>query len=345
MIVWMLLIMYLFALRLVIGSLAKEKKKYFLTGAFVGIVFVMGSRYPAYPAPYADLESYYNLYERSIYSSIEDLQSESRADLGYVLLNKVMAMAVPWPQFILFAEAIICVGAVVYFVYKYSNDVFLSMMFYVTLGTMVFHLTGFRQSIAMSTCLFAVELARQKRLLWFIATVLLATTFHKTAVVFLPLYAVVGLRLTVLHFSLVGTCMVLGTIFAALLVPVANEMLEMEYSVEYIGNPIGGAVPIMVNIIAIALSTFFANRGRERTCLHMTIIGLIIYIFRYVALPFERVSFYFSVAVIVVLANGICSVRNRDISRVLYAFSVFCCIVLFLYRAAISDWGNYRFYW
>ena len=344
--VWMLLILYLIVLRVAVGLLAGDTgKKLFLTGAFVGIVVVMGLRYPAYPYPSTDLQSYYALYEECIHSSVLDVMTDSRIEGGYIRLNKAMAMVIPWPQFIFFAEAIMCVGAVMYFVYKNSDDVFLSIIYYVTLGQMIFHLTGFRQSIAMSVCLFAVEFAKGRRLFCFIATVLLAAVFHKTAVVFLPFYALSGHKLTARNLGLAVTCMALGVAYAAQLVAIANKMFGLEYAGEYVGNRFGGAVPILITIIALTLSAWSPNRKRDYACVSMTVIGLSIYVIRYVALPFERISFYFSAALIIVLANGITSVRDREASRLLYAGSVLCCIVLFLYRAAGSEWGPYRFFW
>ena len=164
MIVWAALIAYLMILKFTMGKLANDKKrKRFLIFSSIPIILIMGLRYPEYEVVY-DLAGYYFFYELSSQLPLGLLFESSRLEPGYVLLNKILATIVPWPQFILFAVAIICVSGFSYFIYRNSKDPFLSLIFYVTLGAMTFQLTAFRQAIAITICVLSIELIKKKAL-------------------------------------------------------------------------------------------------------------------------------------------------------------------------------------
>lgn len=69
-----------------------------------------------------------------------------------------------------------------------TEEPMVATMAFVALGMYLHALIFWRQFAAMAILTFYFRFIRERRLLPFLATVLLAMTFHKVAVVFLPLY-------------------------------------------------------------------------------------------------------------------------------------------------------------
>lgn len=344
MIVWITLITYLLILKLILGKLTSDqKRKKFLLISSIPIILVMGLRYPHYGVVY-DLEVYYSFYNKSIELPLGLLFKSTRLEPGYVLFNKLLATIIPWPQFILFAVAIICVSAVSYFIYKNSRDPFLSVIFYVTLGTMMFQLTGFRQAIAMSICLVSTEFIKKKELLNFLILVFLACTFHKTAIVFFPFYYLANRPKTLIHNFLSILVFIVSILFAGSITQFGNELLDMNYG-KYIGNKWGGLVPITIYVVALILSGINSKKIDDKLTFNMSFIGLTIYCMRYTTLALERISFFYTPGVIILLPNAIVKLRNIRLRSVLYLFAIILAISLFIYRLNSSEIGAYRFFW
>ena len=163
MLVWAGMLVAVLMIKWVYGDLDSDrKKKKFLYLSAAVIIFIVGSRFASQKG-LGDINNYYRLYERMPEVEFEDLFSASAMEPGYLLLNKLLSMVSPWPQTILYAEAFICVAFSFRFIYKFCPDVFLGVLGFLSQGLFVFELTAFRQGIAISLCLFAVEFVEKKK--------------------------------------------------------------------------------------------------------------------------------------------------------------------------------------
>lgn len=342
--VWLGLVAFLFLLRLFLGRLDTKKRqgKYLLFSG-IAVAAVMGLRFPAYAVVY-DLRSYADFYALIGRVPWESIFTISKFEYGYVLLNKLLASVAPWPQTILIIEALVCVFAIGWFIYKNSNYPFQAMLFYVTFGTMAFQLTAFRQSFAMSICLLSIETIKQRRLAPFVLMVLLASTFHVSAIAFLVVYPLANRRptftgsLTYLALVIAG---VLGAGFATLL---GNSLFGMSYG-QYIGSTYGGLVPITIFLLTIGMSIWRRSRLTSWVGLNMTVLSLAIYVMRYTTLALERVSFYFTPGVVVALPDAISSLEDANLRAAVQVVAISLALALFVYRLFTSEWALYRFFW
>lgn len=112
----------------------------------------------------------------------------SRYEIGYKLFYKFVLLFTDNQQVLLAVIAIMCIFPVGYFIYKNSKMPFLSFFIYVTLNYYSFTFSGVRQAIAISLILLSYNFIKQRKLFKFTLLILLATSFHKTALFFLPAY-------------------------------------------------------------------------------------------------------------------------------------------------------------
>lgn len=342
--VWLGLVAFLFLLRLILGRQdTKKKQRKYLIVSGLAVATVMGLRYPAYAVVY-DLRSYADFYAAIGRVSWDSIFTVSGFEYGYVLLNKLLVSVVPWPQTILIVEALVCVFSIGWFIYKNSNYPFQAMLFYVTFGTMAFQLTAFRQSFAMSICLLSVEMIKRRRLVLFMLMVLLASTFHVSAIAFLVAYPLANRRPTFTGSLTYLALVVLGVLGAGLATLLGNSLFGMRYG-GYVGSTYGGLVPIAIFGLTIGITIWRRRRLSNWVGLNMTVLGLAVYVMRYSTLVLERVSFYFTSGVTVALPDAISSVEDSSLRTALRLAVVSLAVAYFAYRLLTSEWGIYRFFW
>jgi hypothetical protein len=109
------------------------------------------------------------------------------SDVGFILLVKVLTILGLDFRFLLFLQALLYIVAITFIIKKYSKIPVMSYWLFMTFGFFIFA-TTMRQAIAISFTLLAYHLIREKRMVLFILCVLLASSFHLTALIFLPAY-------------------------------------------------------------------------------------------------------------------------------------------------------------
>lgn len=342
--VWIALLGFLFLARVLLGRQdTKRRQAQYLAATGAAVAAVMGFRYPHYDVV-SDLSTYVRFYERMIWTPWNSIFDIGEFEWGYVLANKLLSTVVPWGQFIVIAEAAFCVYCVARFIYKNSEYAFQGMLFYVTIGAMSFQLTGFRQGIAMSICLLAIEHVKARRPVAFVLVVLLAATFHQTALVFLPAYFLISRRPTFTKSVLWLMMMVAGVLSATAIAGIGNRLFDREY-VGYIGSTYGGLVPILIYAGVVLVSLWRRGKLSSPVGLNMTMLGLAIYVMRYATLVLERIAFYFTQGVVISLPEAINAEADARLKTVLRLGAISGALALFIYRVSVSEWGVYRFFW
>ena len=348
MVVWIALLIWITLVKVYLGKLfSDKKKKLFLLLSGIGLIFVMGARY-ADPSMRGDLNNYARMYLNMRKIPWNEVLLNSDIEPGYLLLNKICSVVFPWTQSIVFIEAIICVYFMLRFIYLNSDDVYLAVLMYLAQGLFIFELTGFRQAIAISICLYSIEFVKKKKVFAFFITIALACSFHTTALVFLPIYFIANFRPSLKTGILYG----IGYYFLLRMIPDlllwGSDLTGSDYSKSSSwGNFTGPAINIVIYILSMWL-LFRENKPIYEMVnwkWNMTILGLIVYLLRFISLPFERISFYFSASTIVSIPDRIIPVFSDNSKKVAYILLALSLSFLFLYRIQSTAGTVYRFFW
>lgn len=113
-------------------------------------------------------------------------------DPGYFLLLKIIQVFIPEFQLYLLAFAAFFFFALGRLFYRYTSnnyEVLLGVALYQCLFYSFFSITGLRQTFATAFLLLAVPYVLDRKFLKFILLVLIAGTQHKSALLFIPFYA------------------------------------------------------------------------------------------------------------------------------------------------------------
>jgi len=173
-----------------------EKLRKILVAAYLGIVFLV----ILIPAAIRNVSGYdYNLYAGWYYDILfKDyywIMNWSR-EKGFAVPIKILSVVFSsdWqPMFVIIA-LVVAVGIVLY-IYKNSNLAYVSVAAFFTLGTYYNSLNFMRQTIAAIIVTFALSYVASKQFLRFLVLVLLASCFHYSALIMIPFYFILRIRL------------------------------------------------------------------------------------------------------------------------------------------------------
>lgn len=119
-----------------------------------------------------------------------------RSDLeyGYQLLEYSILKFTHNYFWLFFVSSVIVVGSYLYIFRKKSEDYLLSVIIFVSFGFYLFYFNGLRQGIAMAIVALATPYLINKNFLKYTLIIILASSFHKSALIMLLFYLIIHLK-------------------------------------------------------------------------------------------------------------------------------------------------------
>ncbi len=323
----------------------RKQKAYFYLICGAVMLVTMGLRH--YSLGSIDTQNYYNAMVRAIRSRTwSEYYEPDRYEVGIQAFMYILSRFFKDPQWLLISTSLLFITSIFYFVDRNSDDIPMSISIYISFSLFAFHLQGMRQSIAMCICLFAYEQAKKRKFIPFLAIIAVAVLFHKTAILFLPVYYICRMRCSNKTIGAMLAISAAVLLFASEVTAIANFLFDTDY-----GNPVesGGIITLMINILIIALILFADSdikKGNERTpLLFLLMLSTLCYAFRYVGANLaERVAYYFifSQMVLIPRTSKIVVAKQRGLYKmIVLALS----IAFFAYHLSGTTFVPYRFFW
>lgn len=327
-------------------GLKKEtnKKTYiFICGFLIFLFLAVRSRFVGS----TDTQHYYDVMSKAIKAKKWDnFYDPNLYEAGFQFFVFLLSRVFKDPQWIIVISTAIYVGAICYFIYKNSDDATLSIVMYICLGLMTFQMQGMRQAIAMALCLFAYECAKNKKIIPFILWCALATSIHRTAIVFLVVYPVVQLKYNYINLTILFIGSILVLLLSNSIVALGNFIFDEHYT-----NlaEAGGYIATLIYILILLFYMLFAERiimdKQSVGIFYVVFIGFICYVLRYTgAQAAERISYYFMFGQSMLLPKilNVFSGKDRKIVKIVVYILI---IALFAYRLNGSVVVPYEFFW
>lgn len=273
-------------------------------------------------------------------------------EIGYLVYNKIVSCFSDNPQFFLAITALVCVGSVSYVIYKYSSNIFLSFLVYVSLGLFIFSFSGLRQAMAISISLIGMRFIVNRKKWHYLMAVLLAMSFHTSSIVLFFVWPLCQRKMK-------ESMLVLSLILVIALIPVLKIILETALSVIGIYSldiNEGQAITMFfVYFALLAASIFFKpkyNDDLHRANLFSFYRWMILLAVFCQSLGFidsgylTRIGLYFSIYFCLYLPellNGL----KKDLRSISYPIIVVL-FIAFFYLTTIDGYLNvvpYSFFW
>ena len=305
---------------------------------------------------HGDLIGYRARYEELLpntsYSSLFNQWSNGNLkDFGFYAWSKFFAaIGISTEVWFAIIAAIFCI-CYSYFTCKYSADPFTSLLT-VLLFYYSFTFTGLRQTMALAVIFIAYTFMLEKKPIKFVITVLIASAFHSSALIFLPAYLIarlkIGIKQPIMVVISLAVALFAPGIFRTLIERLAwNEALEGYAYGETSLSWAGYIIQLCIFIFCMAFRTNIKGKGSKElskidAILNCFTIGLCIQGFASTIAEAFRLSFFFGIGSVVLIPNIISEQPQGRNKTILFWIVLAVLLAYMIWKKAFFD---YSYFW
>ena len=313
---------------------------FFLIGALRNITFLF------------DTVGYVDRYLAIPYRTLGELWSNSYRNVGkdpffYFFAKIISMLGIGYQGWLAILIGIFCI-AMFYVIYKYSDEAFLSIVVFVSLGYFTFGLTGLRQSLAFSFILFSYQYLRERKLYPFLVLIFFAAIFHSSSLIFVIAYPIANMKINWKQVSGVSAAIVISYFFAGFFRRIVSTLgwtdIIKGYAEREITLSIAG---FLLQLVILLFCLYYKKNVLEKdekdiVLYNLLFLGLTFQGFAIVIAEMFRVSMYFSIFSIILIPKAIMSEKDGKTKQMIYFF-VFLALVLYLFYQKTG--AGYTFFW
>jgi len=266
-------------------------------------------------------------------------------DPGYDVFVKITQFFFSDYNAYLFLVAVIITGLMARWIYRYSSDVLLSFLIYSVLFFAFFALTGIRQSIAAALIVFlGYDLIVKRKLWWFLVLAIVASTIHKSAIIFTIFYFIHQIRLSRSQYIYVMLVLPVLFLFKDPLSAFFKSIAGLEEYGVYEEAGTYNFTVLMLLIGAVVLWRYdkiIKNSPLSFSLINAYLLSMFFLPLTFVNPSAMRVVMYFSVFLMLLIPEIIRTFGRRD--RLVAYFSIVA-VLIFMFIRANSE-RSYLFFW
>lgn len=322
-------------------------------GAFLFLISAMKvidgrSDLANYAAKYRLMQLYWTAQE-----IIELWQQGGVKDVGFFLFGEFLS-ELGFTDYGWMAVIALLFGVgVAWFIYGNSAKPVLSLMLLMTLDIFYFSLSGLRQTMALSIVMLWSYRYMLDRKPWkFLLSVVIASFFHFSAVLFLPAYFIVTWKIGWKQAALVFSLLVIYFLF-----PGAVRWFLVEFawseSVSAYATRTGGLTwsGVIIYLCILVFCLFFRNETtltpylkwrRVDAFINCMVVGLCLQILSTMIAEAFRMAYYYNVCCIAVVPNLVVENKRESNHSTMYILLALCLVAYMLWSKAYFD---LRFFW
>lgn len=259
-----------------------------------------------------------------IFGAINTTGEQTHVEKGYELLNKTIGAYTTDYTFLFAACAIITMGFFIFTMKEHSAEFTLSVYLFITLGYFFYSMNSIRHFIALSIYLFALRYMKQQKFLPFLAFILLAATFHKIALIAIPLYFLLTRKFKFSYYVIIAIFLAIA---AVLNKQILNIIFTFVYQA-YKGSVYNVYSFSIFNVLLSGLATFFAiayykpllekHKGNI-ILINAAIFMLLFYLFcGWIPTP-TRIGHFGTILFVLLFPEAISCEKNKKVRTLYYA--------------------------
>lgn len=293
-----------------------------ITVFFTSYIILLGLRDSAVGI---DARSYINNYFLRFRGySWSDLIHNNADELGFTLLTKFISVLSSSPQLYLFFVAAISVIPLMYLYRKEARDALLCCAFFLISLLFEAFFSALREGVALGLVAPAYYFTKNKKLIPFVITVLLASTFHLSALILFLLYPIYHAKITIKWLWFVVPIMYLvyrynSVIFNTMLVTMGGK-----YANKYLiyGYEATGQYGLLILFVLISVYCFVMMDEKQADnddigFRNILLLATALQLFAPLHVLASRMNYYFIIFIPIALTrtNAICKRRYWQIAK------------------------------
>lgn len=193
----------------------------------------------------------YNNFKESIF------KMETSIEIGYLFLQQIASLFSDNYWSILTTIAVVSIVPIYYIIKELSYNTTLSIFIYFTLGIYLLFFNAGRQGIAVSIASVGIIYILERKLLWFLVCIFIASLFHRTALIMIPFYFILVLPYSTRNLILFTIIGFFSFYFLSTILGFLSPEVESRYAIYEDRGATGGFLLatffILVSILLIVL--------------------------------------------------------------------------------------------
>lgn len=293
-----------------------------ITVFFTSYIILLGLRDPTVGI---DARSYINNYFLRFRGySWSDLIHNNADELGFTILTKFIGVLSSSPQVYLFLVAAISVIPLMYLYRKETRDALLCCAFFLISLLFEAFFSALREGVALGLVAPAYYFTKNKKIIPFVFTVLLASTFHLSALILFLLYPIYHAKITIKWLWFVVPIMYLvyrynSVIFNTMLVTMGGK-----YANKYLiyGYEATGQYGLLILFVLISVYCFVMMDEKQADnddigFRNILLLATALQLFAPLHVLASRMNYYFIIFIPIALTrtNAICKRRYWQIAK------------------------------
>lgn len=329
----------------------KKRLSLFLILSFAVLFFISAFR-GDFTMDYVGYEDIYNRYLNFSISDIFTGRVSSYPEIGYVIFQYVIKTIFGSPLFIFVFSTILILVSHMGEIHRNFPNHLLPLIIFVEMGNYYTSFNVMRQIMAVAIVIWGIRYIEQRKFIKYAIVIIIAATFHTSAIFMLPMYFLLNLRLGKLGVLVFigGTAVVM--IFLPQIVTLISKFYWDWYDIDGLlssgygyKNIVG---PAFLSVIPISLHLLGDKNTDDRhniwingtyVYLALTILGLRVSMV-------SRIAMFFSIFAILAFTKAIYDIREKmSESNTRTVLSVGVVALILLYGFVVKEGSGYDPYY
>ncbi len=239
-------------------------------------------------------------------------------EIGFVVFTKAISLLTHNPDIYFLIISAFCLSIAMVFIGLNSKIPWLSVLLYVNFYFFYMSMNFLRQTMAISFILIGWEFMKRKKFWVFLIFLIIAATFHKTALIMLPIYFFVKIYPSKKLILFYGYGLLIFYISSNGIIELLTSFFYSDYknSIFLTGLPIVYSI-LPATILAVAIlfrNRLIENDERNRYYIHFAYITVFLMLLMSRHAVFERLSYYTFIFIILLVPEIVYDIRQKFIN-------------------------------
>lgn len=320
--VYNLLILFILVGGVLLCEIRKSKRNniIFLVLSSLAMIVVAYLRADTVGIDYKQYEAYFYQVHDGGWNFLISPANGYRIEPGYSLLNYFVSLFTRDVHIFMLVVAVLVVTLTAVLLYRVSPIPWIGMFVFASFGFYGNSLSFIRQCIAIAVYLYSIEYIKKKKFVPYLLIILLASTFHKSMLIMVPVYFIA--RIPVSWKSLL-TWSGLAAAVVALSWPIFN--LVTKYVYQYYATNQGlyymmgrdwqtAAIPVATTAVILILKPFILRRDQTNTVLiNLSVFSGLLYLMTCQHFLFQRFGMMFFTTVVLLIPELFASIGVESV--------------------------------
>lgn len=332
-------------------TLSKYNKRipsyFFIIPSFLMLFFISTFR-GDFTTDYKNYTNLFGLYNR--YSFTDLLNAGFQNEIGFIYFNRILGI---------FTDNVIFFFAIMTFVIlfgffhhfkNYSANMWLSILMFVAAGSYYASFNITRHIFAVAIVFVGSKFLYERKFFKWLLVVILASLFHKTAIIMIPFYFILNFRIKIRNWVLIAIGSVITILLFDSIVDFAQQYLYEQYTDESYGMWGQAITKLVLPIAFLIFSLFNIKKLEPDNIMHRIWFNAVIFyaFFNILALQVEmveRIGRFFAPYALLLIPYFFSKMKNKYL-RFLYMMILIFFLILYNYVIlADSVFDPYYFIW